>query len=370
MTFTTETRVSDVRTELYRDRLHSMLSEAAAGLLVSLGSQLDLFRSISQLGKASAEDLAIHTGLHEQGLTSWLDCMHSTGILEREADCGRYFLPDYSLPILTGPDTLLFSQLAMLAGVEQPVHDAFRHGSGVHPTLYPRQELISDGLESDTESKAALELLNLAPGMIRRLECGAMVLHAGCGSGQVLLALARRFPRSRFIGLDINETAIRLARRNQLRLNSCNLHFERRNVLQGLERQGYDLVIATGMVSACPEPAHMLMHFHDALATDGMLLLRELRPPLETGHTQDRLAGFLHAFECMVSGPQAIAMGQTAATHIGDRSTMERLLLRSGFASSEWQELSSDPLGSWCLLDRVEMLASSPLSFPESLLLT
>src|SRR5882757_1959990 len=45
-------------------------------------------------------------------------------------------------------------------------------------------------------------ILTQAPGSIARLDQGVNLLFANCGRGESLLLLARRFPRSRFYGLE------------------------------------------------------------------------------------------------------------------------------------------------------------------------
>ncbi len=45
-------------------------------------------------------------------------------------------------------------------------------------------------------------ILTQVPGSIARLDQGVNLLFANCGRGETLLALARRFPRSRFYGLE------------------------------------------------------------------------------------------------------------------------------------------------------------------------
>jgi cyclopropane fatty-acyl-phospholipid synthase-like methyltransferase len=52
------------------------------------------------------------------------------------------------------------------------------------------------------------------PGLDARLEAGIDVMDAGCGQGSALIALAGRYPRSRFTGYDLSEEAIAHAARS------------------------------------------------------------------------------------------------------------------------------------------------------------
>ena len=51
----------------------------------------------------------------------------------------------------------------------------------------------------------------LVPEVVARLEAGIDVLDAGCGAGEALVAMARRFPASRFTGWDLGADAIAMA---------------------------------------------------------------------------------------------------------------------------------------------------------------
>jgi hypothetical protein len=51
-----------------------------------------------------------------------------------------------------------------------------------------------------------------APGTTARLDSGANLLFANCGRGEALVALARRFPRSLFLGLEADTVEMSAAR--------------------------------------------------------------------------------------------------------------------------------------------------------------
>ncbi len=58
-------------------------------------------------------------------------------------------------------------------------------------------------------------ILPLVPGLTEKLEEGISVLDVGCGRGRALVAMAERFPKSRFVGYDLCEEPIAMAARRR-----------------------------------------------------------------------------------------------------------------------------------------------------------
>lgn len=349
---------ADVRSLLFQDRMHSMLSEAATAVLVSIGHRRGLFALLAEMGSATAEDLSTSCGLGERQLTSWLDCMSSAGIVSRDGESGRYSIPGYGIDALLGSATgssaaALSQYIGLFGNVEGLVSDSMAHRCGVHPREYQRQLEIEDGIEQEAACVALEEVLSLAPGMKRKLEIGAMVLQPDCGSGQLLAHLARRYPRSRFIGYDRNPAAIRMARKLQLRNNAHNLSFdETGNPPEGSGNR-FDLVIVNCGLRNQADAGTYLGQLHALLTSDGVLLLRELRRPAEG--QQDRLAAFMHAYESMVGIPQAIATGQPEANAQPHLDGMGIQLIRAGFTPGSLSGSDSDVLADWLFTSKVNM---------------
>lgn len=312
MTTITTQRPAAAQTAQFALRMNSMLDEAGAALMVSIGHRRGLFAAMQGQGWVSPESLAAACGTSESLVTDWLDCMHAAGIVRMDGEHGSYQLPEeYAAVLISGNGSFKgaasLQQFAMLGSVEGLVADAFGHGRGVHPREYARFHEISGELLGAGPQSIATQLLAIQPGLAQRLERGMIVLEAGCGSGELLVELARRFPRSRFLGIDLSPDAIRLARRSQLRAGTNNLHFEQRNVLDGLKEAQYDLVIACGLLSSSPESGRMISSLHHAMSTDGILLVAERSLP--NGNSDEPGSAWDHAYNCMVSSMQAIALG-------------------------------------------------------------
>lgn len=76
------------------------------------------------------------------------------------------------------------------------------------------------------ESRLLDQVFVHAPGTIAHLDSGANLLYANCGQGEALVALARRFPRSLFLGLEADTMEMSYARSAQRLAGAQNLWLE------------------------------------------------------------------------------------------------------------------------------------------------
>ena len=105
----------------------------------------------------------------------------------------------------------------------------------------------------------------LVAGEVSRLSSGAQVLELGCGSGDVLAAVARGRPDVRFTGVDLDEAMVAYADATHARANVC---FEQRDIVTAPQ------ALTAGLVFGID----VLHHVHDldslARAVAGLLAPR------------------------------------------------------------------------------------------------
>ncbi|HKO94419.1 MAG TPA: methyltransferase domain-containing protein [Polyangiaceae bacterium] len=121
------------------------------------------------------------------------------------------------------------------------------------------------------------------PGVVPRLEQGAQAAEVGCGFGAAILLLARRFPRSSFIGFDGDPAAIDIARERACQwgvTDRVSFEVARSSAFPG---SGYQL-ICSGLHGAA-DPTGSAPHVRRALAPAGTWLLVE---PLAPSHARLR----------------------------------------------------------------------------------
>lgn len=99
-------------------------------------------------------------------------------------------------------------------------------------------------------------VLPAAPGTIARLDVGANLLFAGCRANRALVALARQFPKSRFLGTEPSVEVIEAAR-DAIRVSGVqNVQVGRPETLRQTRLQGiFDFIIRQGGEPAAPMDA-------------------------------------------------------------------------------------------------------------------
>jgi ubiquinone/menaquinone biosynthesis C-methylase UbiE len=117
--------------------------------------------------------------------------------------------------------------------------------------------------------------------VLRRLEKRqpqGVLMDAGCGPGHLAIAIGRKFPKLKVIGLDNNADMITAARRNLRRSSVGNVSFQPGDVqrLPG-EDASIDFVISTLSLHHWQDAYRALGEIHRVIKPGGRLLLMDLR---------------------------------------------------------------------------------------------
>ncbi|MGQ9819815.1 MAG: peptide chain release factor N(5)-glutamine methyltransferase [Candidatus Kapaibacteriales bacterium] len=93
----------------------------------------------------------------------------------------------------------------------------------------PETELLVVSVRKDLSSKAN-----------DRLE----ILDIGCGSGAISIALAKYFPNSNVLAVDISDIALEVAKENSSTKNIYNISFRRLDILREIPESKFDLIVS------------------------------------------------------------------------------------------------------------------------------
>ena len=144
--------------------------------------------------------------------------MATADIFEYDAENRRFWLPVEHAAVLTGDTYDNLAPLAYLVSVitrqSEAVATCFTEGGGVPWNAYtPEIHDVMDVLWRPMYRDILVQqILPLAPGLVEKLESGTRVADVACGSGNGTLVMARRFPKSMFVGYDLDADAIAVAR--------------------------------------------------------------------------------------------------------------------------------------------------------------
>jgi len=339
------------RAARFAEKLTGALEGAALGLMTSVGHRTGLFDVMRDPAPRTSAGLAQQAGLAERYVREWLGAMTTAGVVDHDPVAGTFALPAEHAAALTRaarPHNLAatFQWIPLLGSVEDEIVRCFAQGGGVPAAAYRRFHAVMAEQSDQTVVAALFEhILPLAEDLPARLARGSDVLDVGCGSGRALAQLARAFPKSRFLGVDVSEGALESARREARALGLRNLGFEARDAAALDRADAFDLVTAFGAIHAQARPAVVLASIAAALRPDGIFLMQEIAG---TGAVhEDRghpLATFLYTLSCLHSTSVSLAAGGAGLGAMWGERTARRMLAEAGFGSVLVKALPHDPM--------------------------
>jgi len=339
----------------FGDRVVRMLNDGALCLMVSVGHRTGLFDTMRDRPPSTSAGIAEAAGLQERYVREWLGAMVTGGVVGYDPEAGTYRLPVEHAASLTraaAADNLaVFAQyIAELGSVETDIVTCFREGGGVPYERFPRfHEVMAEDSGQSLMSSLESHILPLVEGLTERLEQGIRVLDLGCGRGRVLAHLARRFPKSRFTGIDLSAEAVEWAGRQTADID--NVAFIVRDLSdfdQTAEAGAFDLITTFDAVHDQARPLNLLKGIRRALAPDGVYLMQDISG---TGHVHEDvdhpLGTLLYTISCMHCMTVSLAQGGEGLGAMWGEVKTREYLARAGFGSVVTNKLDHDVQNNW-----------------------
>lgn len=343
------TRYDNAAADAFAGKMLSWINGGAIAMMISIGHRTGLFDALEDGEHLTSHELAQRAELSERYVREWLGAMTTAGVIYFDPHNARYALPREHAAWLTRSATpncmaTTAQWISVLGGVEDLVVDAFRHGRGVPYSAYDRfANVMAEESNQTTVSAMDEHILPLVPGLVEKLERGIRVVDVGCGCGWALLHLAKRFPRSQFVGLDLLDSQVASAtmKADELALN--NITFRAMDVAKWNEVAAYDLVLTFDAVHDQARPDTVLANIRRALKPDGVYLMQEIKASTPVEKNMDNpLAPFIYTvstMHCMSVSLAGNGMGLGAAW---GKELAQRMLAEAGFASVSVNELPHD----------------------------
>ena len=212
----------EITLEEQRAKLLGYEKGFCAVYLMKIGTDLGLFKKLStSTSGASPRDLAGELGLHEPYVRVWCQTAYHMEVLDCDKD-GRFRLAPHMGALLAETENpYYFGAVANMRVRYASEHlksyaKYFRSGG-----TYSRE---ADGPGFSTALKAItgnsipaaymLMIIPSIPGLKDRLDAGMRILEVGCGSGLLMIQLAKAFPNCEFIGVEVDRFAVEAAKRH------------------------------------------------------------------------------------------------------------------------------------------------------------
>ena len=210
-----------------RARVWRSIGGAVTAAQLYVGDKLGLYASLKFLCEtayaATPEDLAFHAHIDERWAREWLAQQAAAGFVKLLPGTGdarlRFRLKRAYADVLADPNheeydiSLVRMVPALVQRARTALPEAFRSGRGV---AYDDED-ISRAIDDAHAKHIRLVLLPVVlaklGSIVDRLERGGAIADLGCGGGNLVIALARRFPKSKVVGFEVSDTALAVARK-------------------------------------------------------------------------------------------------------------------------------------------------------------
>jgi SAM-dependent methyltransferase/antitoxin (DNA-binding transcriptional repressor) of toxin-antitoxin stability system len=268
------------------DRLFSAAVASFDLAGVYLGDRLGWYASLATDGPASADELAARTRTDARYAREWLEQQAVGGILEVDDD-GRFSLPQAHAEVLVNPVSLslmapLSRMVAAAFGRLPALAEAYRTGHGIGWEAYGTD--MREG-QAAFNRPAFTHLLGTAwlpaiADLHAKLQAdpAARVADIACGEGWSTIAMARAYPRARFVGIDLDGPSVEAARRHAAASGldgQVEFHHADAAALDG----PFDAAIIIEAVHDMSNPVPVLRTVRDGLAPGGSLIVVDERVP-------------------------------------------------------------------------------------------
>lgn len=350
-------QLNEERAEAFADRLVTMIDDSSLALLTSVGHRTGLFEVLAKGDWSTSEEVARASALDERYVREWLGGMVVGGIAEYSPETRRYRLPPEHAAFMTsaaGPDDLAFftRYLSLMGAIEPEIVRVFREGGGVPYSAYPTfQDLQRRETARVFDAALVDTILPLAPDLVERLEGGIDVVDIGTGGGHAVNLMARAFPRSRFLGVDISEEGIGVGRAEAQDWGLSNARFDVDDAASLTGR--FDLVTAFDTVHDQAEPTKLLRSIADALADDGMFLMADIAfsSDLED-NIGNAFAPTVFAFSVFHCLTVSLAYGGEGLGTAWGEQRARSMLAAAGFGDVDAKQVEGDPLNIYYIARR------------------
>jgi len=334
-------RISEVeqaKAECFMKKVMADTSGLAVTVMAALGDRLGLFKDLAANGPTGISDFAQRTGINEHYAKEWLAGMTSAGYLEYDPTSRLFMLPPEHRPVLSqeegpffigGTHQMILGMLTVLELLES----AFRSGKGIPMAAYGSNTW--EGMERDMigiyKSKLLQEWIPAMPDVQTMLRRGVRVVDIGCGSGRILIMLAKAFPESRYVGIDIFEPLIEKAKSNAEAAGVSDLvKFQALDATHGLPDH-YDLITAFDVIHET-NPLRILRTIRRSLMPGGRFVCLDVKCEKALENNIDPLAALRYGVSLLFCMSISLANGGEAQGTMGlPEERFRQLCLDAGF---------------------------------------
>ena len=345
----------------FSKRMIQILNFGALNLALAIGYRTGLLDAMDTFeSPQTIEGISEKTGLNPRYIEEWLGVMVTGEIVElsRTPDGENlYYLPKHCGDLITrraGNANLgVYSQEMPLltASAMEAVMQGFKTGAGVTYDYYPKFQKFMSQLADAKHRQVLVDrfLPSVDDGrLVGRMQAGIRVCDLGCAEGIALMLMAKAFPRSRFVGIDISKDAIAKAQWETRRQQINNLDFmvlDAAFLQDNLElKESFDYVTAFDAIHDQTRPLDVLQGIYHILAPDGLFSMVDIAAQSNLADNLDHPMGpFLYTVSLMHCMPVGLVDGGAGLGMMWGREKAVEMLEDAGFQRVQVLEMPDDP---------------------------
>ena len=344
----------------FERHLVEILNFGAVNLAMGIGYRSGAFETMDAISRpATIAEIADKSGLDGRYLKEWLGVMVSGGVIDLiddGADGERYVLPAEHADLITrraGSANLgVYTQETPLltACAWEDVLTGMHTGEGVPYDRYPRFQAFMGELADAKHREVLVDVFlpSVADGdIVSSMTEGIHVCDMGCGEGMAINIMARAFPKSRFVGMDISAEAIGVARQEAAAAGLANVEFLSMDVADpaavGKFTGGFDYITAFDAIHDQTRPADALKNIYSMLTPGGAFSMVDIAASTRLADNLDHpMAPFLYTVSLMHCMPVGLVSGGAGLGMMWGREKAVEMLEATGFQSIEVNEIPQD----------------------------
>jgi len=347
--------------ENFSAKLVEILNHGAVNAAMAIGYRTGIFDAMDTMEKPEpVEVIADTAGLFPRYVKEWLAVMATAGIIRvGKGNTGEneYFLPKSHADLLTrragnGDMGVYTQEIPLLTtSAMEAVADGFRTGRGLSYDHYPGFQAFMSELAVAKHRRVLVDtfLPSVKEGrMVERLSAGIRVCDLGCAEGVALMLMARAFPESDFVGMDVSEAAIEKAKRDAQSQGLSNVEFivQDAAVLDTISEyeQAFDYVTAFDAIHDQTRPLEALMGVHHILSLGGLFSMVDIAARSDVVDNMEHpMAPFLYTVSLLHCMPVGLLDGGMGLGMMWGREKAIEMLTDAGFKEIRVMEIPEDP---------------------------
>jgi 2-polyprenyl-3-methyl-5-hydroxy-6-metoxy-1,4-benzoquinol methylase len=325
-----------INEKILNDLLGKVVTEmgaAANGPLITIGDKLGLYKTLSESGSMSSQELADATNTAERYIREWASAQAASGYVNYDTTNNTFSMSPEQTAVFGNAKSPVFMTgafyaISSLYFDESKIENAFKTGEGVfwgdhNSCLFCGTEKF---FSPSYEGNLIDNWLPALDGVVEKLQQGAKVADIGCGHAASTIIMAKAFPNSTFIGYDFHNKSIAQAKERAKEAGITNITFEEATA-KDYTAKDFDFITFFDCLHDMGDPVGACTHAKNALKSDGTCMIVEPFAKDSLAENLNPVGRAFYAFSTMLCVPCSLnqEVGKALGAQAGEKQLIEAI---------------------------------------------